>query len=434
MADFNKLKSAQSLRRMAKGGPNRSSDVNDSFEEILHDLAELYYFVNNTIIPVFNGLGAAGTYNDFSVVTEGLDGKTLLTDNDWTDTSNSFFYNASQGRPKTVKETSVKLSQDVDALYARINTINARLGAIDSSESTNPATLAEIENSLNYFIGIVRTINTTTTGFLTASGIAAGIADNSINPSSFNIVQGDITLNAGLRPTDISGIDVTSAFDYTTGQPATYDIQDSIWRVKEFVEDISGDSIVTFAGSGLSGDSLKTHREKVGTGTVTTTNTHGLDVGDLSDTNSITARLTQIADFDIKISGLHGVIPSGVVSLPWDNSTSGLITSGWTGAQPSDLTYAGGYSYVPAGYTVTRVAGTLEAGGTTGLTLGIYRNRSSVNAFIYSGLAIPASNPGSATATASFTNTDLVAGDLVFVSGFSGDGFNARVFVWGTPS
>jgi hypothetical protein len=427
MADFNNLKSAQSLRRAAKGGPNRSSDVNDSFEEILHDLAELYYFVNNTIIPVLNGLGAPGTYNDLNAVTAGLDGKTLLTDNDWSDTTNTFFYNTAQGRPKTVKETTLKLSQDSDTLFAAINTINARLGAIDTSENTNPATLAEIENSLNYFIGIVRTINTTTTGFLTASGIAAGIADNSINPSTFNIERGDITLNAGLRPTDISGIDVTAAFDYTGGEPATYDIQDSIWRVKEFVEDISGDtlgldsdSVSSFANSGLSGDSLKTHREKVGTGTVTTTNPHGLDVGDLSDANSVTARTAQIADFDIKISGLLGAMPSGV-------GEPELV-------QPGALTYAGGYVYVPGGFTVTRVAGTIEAGGTTGLTLGIYRRRSSVNVELYSGLAIPASNPGSATATGGFTNTDLVAGDLVFVSGFSGDGFNARVFVWGTPS
>lgn len=420
MAAFNDLKSAQSLRRMPKGGPNRSSDVNDSFEEILHDLAELFYFVNNTIIPVLNGLGAPGTYIDINAVTQGLDGKTLLTDNDWADTGNTFFYNSAQGRPKTVKETSLKLSEDVNSLYSSINTINARLGAIDQDEDTSPATLSEIENSLNYFINLVNTINTTTAGFLTASGIAAGIADGSINPSSFNIVQGDITLNAGLRPTDISGIDLTAAFDYTTDIPATYDIADSIQRVKEFAEDTSGDSIVTFAGSGLSGDSLKTHREKVGTGTATDTNPHGLDVGDLSDTNSVTARTTQVADFDIKISGLHGVLPSGV-------GEPELV-------QPSDLHYAGGYQYVPSSFTVTQVAGTIEVGGTTGLTIGIYRRRSSVNALIYSGLALPASNPGSATATSSFDNTDLVAGDLIFVSGLSGDGFNARAFVWGTPA
>ena len=393
---------------MPKGGPNKSDEINDSFEEILHDLADLYHFVNNTIIPILNGLGASGTYNDINVVTQGLDGKTLLTDNDFTDTGDVFFYNAAQGRPKTVKETTLKLSQDTNSLFAAVNVINARIGSIDIDENTNPATLAEIENSLNYFINLVNTINTNTTGFLTASGIAAGIADNTINPSSFNIEQGDITLNAGIRPTDISGIDLTAGYTYSTGIPATYDLTDSVQRVKEFVEDISGDSIVTFAGSGLSGDSLKTHREKVGTGVTASTNPHGLDVGDLSDTNSVTARTTRIASFDVKTSGLQD-----------SNSTP--------------LTYRGGYDYVPESFTVTRVAGTTATGGTTGLTLGIYRRRASVNELIYSGLAIPASNPGDATATASFTNTDLVAGDLLFVSGLSGDAHDVRVFVWGTP-
>ena len=427
MTDFNNLKSAQSLRRIPKGGPNRSSDINDSFEEILHDLAELFYFANNSIIPILNGLGAPGSYTDIDAVTQGLDGKTLLTDNDWSDTNNAFFYNNAQGRPKSVKETAIKLSQDITTLFNSINTINARLGAIDQDENTNPATLAEIENTLNYFVGIVRTINTTNAGFLTASGIAAGLNDGTINPGSFNIVQGDITLNAGLRPTDISGIDLLVAYDYTTGIPDTYDLTDSIMRVKEFVEDVSGDTIgldsdavTAFANSGLSGDSLKTHREKVGTGTASSTNPHGLDVGDLSDTNSITARLTQVADFDVKISGLLGTMPSGI-------GEPGV-------AGPINLEYTGGYQYVPASYTVTRVAGTIEDGGTTGLAVGIYRSRASVVAFLYSGLEIPASSPGSVTSTAGFTNTDLVAGDLVFVSGLSGDGWNARVFVWGTPA
>lgn len=421
MADFNNLKSALSLRRAAKGGPNRSSDVNDTHEEILHDLAELYHFVNNTIIPVINGLGADGTYNDINVVTQGLDGKTMLTDKDFTDEGNVFFYNTSQGRPKTVKETTLKLSQDTDQLFIAINTINARLGAIDQDENTNPATLAEIENSLNFFINLVNTINTNTTGFLTASGIATGIANGSINPSSFNIVRNDITLNAGLRPTDVSGVDLTVDYDYSAGLPDTYDIADTIQRVKEFVDDISGDSIVTFGASGLTGDSLKTHREKVGTGTETTTNPHGLDVGDLDDTNSVTARLTQVASFDVKISGLLGVLPSGVGEF-----TSNL-------PQPSPIDYAGGYEYVPASYTVTRVAGTVTTGGITGLTVGIYRRRDSVNVSIYSGLAIPATNPGDATATGGFDNTDLIAGDLIFISGLSGDANDARVFVWGIP-
>ena len=424
MTDFNNLKSAQSLRRVPKGGPNRSSDVNDSFEEVLHDLAELYYFVNNSIIPVLNGLGAPGTYQDINAVTGGLDGKTLLTDNDWSDTNNSFFYNTAQGRPKSVKETTLKLSQDADALYAAVNTINARLGAIDQNENTNPATLSEIENSLNYFIGIVGTINTANAGFLTASGIATGLNDKSIDPASFHIEQADITLNAGLRPTDISGVDLTAAYDYTVvgagGVPTTYDIADSVQRVKEFVEDISGDSIVTFAGSGLSGDSLKTHREKVGTGSVTATNPHGIDVSDLSDASSITARITQVADFDVKIRGLLRTMPSGI-------GEPGV-------AGPVNLEYLGGYQYVPASYTVTRVAGTIEVGGDTGLAVGIYRNRASVVAELYSGLEIPATSPGSVTSTAGFTNTDLLAGDLIFISGLSGDGWNARVFVWGTPA
>lgn len=416
MADFNDLKSAQSLRRIAKGGANRSSEMNDSFEEILHDLAELFYFVNNTVIPIINGLGAAGTYTDINAVTQGLDGKTLLTDNDFADVNNAHFYNVAQGRPKTVKETALRLSQDSNTLFAAINEIKARLGAIDQDENTNPATLAEIENQLNYFIGIVRSIQSNTEGFLTKAQIAAAIDDGTIDPASYGIGQADITLNAGLRPTDVSGIDLLVAYDYTGGIPDTYDLTDSVMRVKEFVEDIAGDTLgldsdaaTSFANSGLSGDSLKTHREKVGTGTPDATNPHGLDIGDLDDTNSVTSRTTQVASFEIMSSGL--VDSDGV-------AVSGL----------------GGYAYVPESYTITRVAGTARDGGTVGLTITVSRNRGGVVAALYTDLSVPASSPGNATATGGFDNTDLEAGDLIYISAMAGDGWDGRVFVWGTPS
>lgn len=401
MADFNDLKSALSLRRMPKGGHNSSDAINDSFEEILHDLAELYQFVNDTIIPVFNGLGRPGTYNDIQPVAEGLDGATMLTNRRWTDIGNPYFWNTGSNRPNSVFETATKLSVDLDTVFNNINTINARIGQVDQNEDTNPATLSELENQVNYFIGIVRTLQSNTTGFLTASGIATAINDQTIDPASFHIGRNDIELNAGINPTSISGIDLTTPLTYTGGIPATYDLQDTILRLKEFVEDLTGDAFNSYSSSGLTGDSLKTHREKVGTGTVSTTNPHGLDIGDLTDTGSLLTRDVRVADFLI-------AVPAVALS--------------------------GGYMYINSNFTINRLAGTVENGGTTGLKATVHRWRSSVVATIFSGLTIPASSPGSVTQTASLTNTDLQAGDLIFLSGIVGNGQIGRVFVFATPS
>lgn len=400
---------------MAKGGPNRSDEINDSFEEILHDIAEIYDFVNNTIIPAFNGLGATGTYNDIDPIGDGLDGKVILTNNDFSDENNVHFYNSAQGRPKSINETSVKLSQDVNSLFSRINEINARLGAIDQDENTNPATLSEIENSLNHFIGIVRTVQTNTDGYLTASGIATAINDGTINPASFNIGRDDITLNAGIRPTDVSGIDLTAAYDYSAGIPATYDLTDSVQRVKEFVEDVSGDSLSDFGNSGLTGDSLKTHRDSVGTGTVSATNVHGNDIGDFDDANSVTTRLTEIAHFSIRTSGLADD----------DND---------------QINYAGGYAAVPTSYTVTRIGLTSANGNNTGLSTEVWVRRGGSNSIVHSGLLITATTPTQNNTTSFDGGTygtptvDLVAGDMVYVTNLNGDALDCRLFVWGTPT
>ena len=398
MSDFNNINSSLSIRRMPYAGRNSSEDINDSFEEILHDLGELYLFVNTTIIPIINGLGKPGTYSDVNPVANGLDGTTLITDRVFTDSNNPYFYNSNKSRPNTVKETSLKLVEDINSLFATVNQINQRIGQVSTSQTANPATLSEIENRLNYFIGIVRSLQNNSSGFLTASGIATALADGTINPSSFNIVDDDVSAIAAILPTKLSGVDLTQTLDYTLGVPANYDMQDSVLRIKEWVEDLSGETFSSFSNSGLSGDSLKTHRESLGTGTPASTNPHGLDVSDLSDTNDLLSQPVEIAHFNFNIDS---------------------------------VSFDGGYHYINSSYTVTQIAGTVINGGTTGVTATIMRRRSGSNATIYGNIAIPATSPGQVSVTSSFTNTDLQAGDTLFVSGISGDGVGARIFVWG---
>lgn len=406
MADFNTINSSISLRRAPRSGPNTSAAWNDTIEELTNDLAALMDFANNVAIPIFNGLGRAGTYTDVNPVGNGLDGTTMMTNKDSANSTTPYFYDTAKARPKTVFETATQITNDLDTLFSNINEINARLGTSDTTATdTNPATLSEIENQLNYFIGVVRTLQSSTGGFLTASGIATALADGTVDPSTFNLVDADISALAAIAATKVSGVDLTTAYSYVSGVPANYDMRDTVLRLKEFVEDIGGDDLVTFAGSGLTGDSLKTHRDKSGTGTVSATNPHGLDIADLDDGSNLLAKEQMVGDFAFLISGT-------------DEST-------WTG----------GHAYVNRAFTVTRVAATLDNGGTTGLNVSIWRRRASVNAEIYSGLIVPATTPGSAVATTSFTNTDLQAGDLLFLSGIiEGDSYGARFHAWGTPA
>lgn len=402
MSDFNIINPSMTPRKFPYAGDLKSSQLNAAFEECLQDTSAIVDVINNTIIPILNGLGAPGTYTDVNPVEDGLDGTTMMANR--ASSSTPYFYDASKNRPKTIYEALVSVTTDINSLFNSLNTVNRQLSSTQESTTTSSATLSQIESRVNFLNTSVTSLTQNIQGFLSASGIAAGIANQTINPSSFHILDADVETNAAVAPTKISGVDLTQAFVYTTGQPADYDIKDTILRLKEFVEDCLGDSIVSFAASGLSGDALKTHREKVGTGTVSATNPHGQDISNLNDSQGVLSRPIKIASFDVR--------PSGLTS------------------------YVGGYEYSNASYVVTQIAGTVEIGtpGTITLTVKRYRPSAGTSVDIYNGLVIPNTNPGRISVTTGFTNTQILAEDMLWISGATTGGLNARVSVWGTPA
>ena len=405
--DFQTLKPALVLRRMPRNGRNSSEDVNDFIEQSIHDVAGLYNFINSVVIPTFNGLGQSGTWSDVDPIINGLDGTTLMVSKDYSDTASPYFYDSGAGRPKTVYESLLRVVLDLDKAFTGINEVKARLGTADEDTSTptSQATLSEIETKVNFLNGIVQQIRNANAGYLNAGQVASGLADNTINPTTFNINNADISVDVGIAATKISGVDLTSSYTYNSSPlPATYDMRDTVLRLKEWIEEFTGETFTQFSGTNITlgaspNSTLKEHLASLGTGGVTATNPHGLDIADLTDGSSLLSTPQLIATFDIH--------PSGVTA------------------------YKGGYSYIPFAYTATHVALTLGIPGTTGLGVVIWKDTGGSPSVFYSGLLVGTSpTPGSASATIS---TALAIGDMLFISGVVGDGLNARVQVFGRP-
>lgn len=403
--DFETLKPAIVLRRMPKNGNNKSEEVNDFIEQAIHDIAGLYGFVNSVVVPAFNGFGKTGTWSDIDPILNGIDGTTIMVSRGFTDTTSPYFYDSGKSRPKTVFESLLQVVGDLDRAFIGINEVKARLGTNDDNSvtPTSQATLSEVETKVNYLNSLVQQIRNANAGYLNAGMIASGLADGTINPTTFNLVNGDVLADAGILATKISGVDLTANFDYSGGVPTTYDMADTVQRVKEWIEDFTGETFEYFIsgnvhlGAGANA-TARGHIMASGTGTVSDTNPHGLDVIDLQDATGALARPQMVADFDVRISG---VSPN----------------------------YEGGYSYIPTAFTLTSVSLTLGQPGTTGLGVVLYARSAGSDTVVKSGLLLSSSpTPGSVSADISYA---VAAGDLLFLSGVAGTGHNARVQVFG---
>jgi hypothetical protein len=406
--DFETLKPALVLKRMPRNGKNKSEDLNDFIEQTLHDVAGLYNFVNQVVIPTFNGLGQSGTFSDVDPITDGLDGTTIMVDHTYSDTTSPYFYDSGKSRPKTVFEAFIQVVSDIDKAFTGINEVKARLGTADedSTTPTSMATLSEIETKVNFLNGLVQQIRNANAGYLNAGQIASGLADGSINPTTFNLINADVLADAGILATKISGVDLTESYTYNASPlPATYDMRDTVLRLKTWFEEFTGETFTEFSGTNITlgaspNSNVVEHLAAVGTGAVTSANPHGLDIGDLTDAGSLLSAPQLVADFS--------VYPSGVTPLN-----------------------TGGYAYIPYGFTITKVSLTLGAPGTTGMGVVIWKNTAGSESVLHSGLVIGTSpTPGAVEANISSL---VAAGDMLFVSGMYGDGRNARVQVFGRP-
>lgn len=407
MADFISLKSAITRRRFPFQGENKSEVLNDFVEETVHDFAAIFHFLNTSVIPAFNGLGKSGTFSDVDPIKNGIHGATIMTNKD--STEEPYYFDGAKNRTMTVYETFQRVVLDLNDIFADINSIQAQLGQTASSDevATSAATLAEVETRVNALNQSVFQIQSANAAFATLSGIEAAITNKTINPT-LHVTAGDVDSNAGIDPQDISGVDLTTSTSVPSSLPSNYDMQDTILRMKQWMEDQTGDTFLNYSGLNTTGPSLRDHLASSGTGVVSSGNVHGLDISDLSDSSNLLNTQAQIGEWI-----LH---PSG----------GDLLDIG----SPSVTDYEGGYQFVNASYTVSDLAITLGIPGTTGKTVEVWRRRAGVNTLI-SGVSV------SSTPTPGFTRVSpagqsVQQDDMLFLSGISGDGLNARVFLYGT--
>jgi hypothetical protein len=400
MSDFAKLKPALVLRRMPRNGNNSSEDINDFIEQSIHDVAGIYNFVNQVVIPAFNGLGRTGTFADVDPIADGIDGTTVMVDHDYTDATSPYFYDSGKTRPKTIFEAFLQVVADIDKAFVGINEVKARLGTADedSSVPTSQATLSEIETKVNFLNGLVTQIRNANAGYLNAGQIASGLADLTINPTSFHIVDADVDTDVGISAAKISGVDLTVAQTHAS-IPATYDMRDSILRVKEWIEDITGETFASYTSNNTTAAvTVVAHINNSGTGTIGVGNPHAQDLSDFTDNNTILRPTQILADFDVR--------PSGVTPAYW-----------------------GGYAYMPIARNITSASVTLGNPGTTGIGVVLWKWSGGAASVVHSGgLLLGTTTPGSASQP---ITASVAAGDLLYVSGVVGNGSNARVQVFG---
>lgn len=403
MSNFSKINPAVAITRMPKNGIASSEQTNDFIEQAIQDIGQLIYFINTTAIPIFDGLGAPGTYADLNVVTNGLNGKTLIINPSQSDLADTYLWSTSKNRPKTLYESIIQIGSDITDAYGKINEINARLGtAVEASDGAG-ATLTELETRVNNQIQLLSQLESQIDGFATLTEISNAITNETITPI-LHVTDVDVDSLAGIAPTKISGIDFwTNPYSISGIDPSIgpYTLNDTVQRMAVWIENITGDTFTQWSGLNVSGPTLRAHIGSTGTGVVSSGNPHGLDIADLSDGGGLLQKPQLIGSFDFKTSG---------------NSS-----------------YNGGYVYVAGDFTLTRFSITLGIPGTSGITSMLYKRTSGGSTILLnSGLSVGASpTPGSASAVLAGATASL--GDMLFLSGVSGDGLNARAFVFGRP-
>jgi hypothetical protein len=401
MSQFERLKPAVTLKRVAKNGIASSDDMNDFREQVVHDVALVFRTLNGSVLPILDGLGYPGTYPGIDVVAQGLAGTTMPTD-PGADKADPYLWNAAQARPAMVSETLGVLTTDAKTLYDKINDINARLGTTGSEtgEAASTATLAELDTKVNYQTSLLTALQIRTADMATNAGVLAAV-------SGVVLASGNVSADAGIAPTAISGIDLTTVAAYGA-LPATYDLRDSVLRAKRWIEDLAGVPFASYGAAnvptvpGLASGyaTLSGHVNASGTGARTVRNPHALDVADLSDAAGTLSQLKLLASFDVHPSG--------------------------------NAAYEGGYAYVPESVRAATVAVTYAVSGAGGLQVDLMRlapNGISTAVKAAVKATSTAGNPGSGTGDAA--GFQLAAGDMLYVANVTGSSLNGRVLVFG---
>ena len=130
MSKFNKIRTSFVNRPIPKRGPFNSDEYNSGQQETAIDVATFATRWNEELYPIFNtlpkGQGDArwpGADSVPDVLVEGLDGSTLLIDNDApeVDSLEDLFWDKDLQRPRTIKEALFHVDADLAVKYSAIS-------------------------------------------------------------------------------------------------------------------------------------------------------------------------------------------------------------------------------------------------------------------------------------------------------------------------
>lgn len=156
--DLNTVELVSTLRAAPLNGSPSSGDYNDSWTESLADLASLSGFINDIIIPIYNGL--ASNIQPSSISTPlGLEGRFIYGDT--TDTT-PLFFDSLNNTSLTIPDSIRVVNGIVTTIQTIVTTLNVQVTSIQTQlSSTNQNDIAQ---ALQNFAASLQILTAQTTG------------------------------------------------------------------------------------------------------------------------------------------------------------------------------------------------------------------------------------------------------------------------------
>lgn len=230
------------IKRTAKRkGPTSSEAWNDSFSEIIRDLANLYTEWNTKLVPL-TSLLPDGT-NDLDAFTDGLDGRTLLVNSEATAASEATYFNVAANRPNTVSEQLKALYLALDAategLQNDLDSFTVTAAGVIVVDTANLYAASNVEAALSE---VMTKLNSTTSDhgalgglgdddhpiYIPADGSRGMTGNFQIEGQSYSLYDSTVLAPSG----------TTQAIDWNNGNSQVLDL-----------ESASGDVTLTFANA-----------------------------------------------------------------------------------------------------------------------------------------------------------------------------------------
>jgi hypothetical protein len=326
-------------RNAPKRGPTSSDNYNDSFDEIVNDLAGLQSEWNNKLLPLSETIPNGDDDTTVDAFTNGLDGKTLYVDSSVDSSSTEqTYYNSPKIRPSTIKEAFdalyLELAAEVESLTTQISEASSGLTTAQKEEiginifdSTQTSSATSLDGkSESSRLNVIQLAKDLYGGTYTLAGTGNSTLVNSVR----DMVNTLLTLHNGSWDTDITlshtGIAsaqtaVASSSTYNdsyAGSPTT--TEDDLNQVRTRIKTVTGTVTWTtslsalYAGGPDSIEELMTSTQ--GTGTKTVTNPWGYNYTDIDGLSTQLSNLQNNYRYETGFTGVSMTINHGKGMYP----------------------------------------------------------------------------------------------------------------------